>query len=200
MPLQTDFPVMMTKRTIDMRDELHQFTWPASRLGEALEALARKSGLPVRPVELGRKGYADHEWIAATAGSLGLEVEAVEMPYAGVERQVQLLGPALLRLPGTGEARFLALLGGSRRTLVLGPDLAVRRLLVEQVRAALCHEVESPLLAEIDRLLDDVGVPKRQQVRARRAILRQRLGSTRIAGCWLMRLPPGASFWRQLRQ
>ena len=29
---------------------------------------------------------------------------------------------------------------------------------------------------------------------------RERLGSTAIAGAWLLRLPPGASFWQQPRQ
>jgi ATP-binding cassette, subfamily B, bacterial len=145
-------------------------------------------------------GQADEHWIGAAAVKLGLEVEAVEMAYSGVERQIVLLGPALLRLPEKEEGRFLALLGGSRKVRLLGPDLAVRHFPVEQIRAALCHGAEVHLLSEVNRLLLDAGVPKRQQPRARRAILHQRLGTTRIGHCWLIRLPPGASFWRQVRQ
>src|SRR5581483_552948 len=42
--------------------------------------------------------------------------------------------------------------------------------------------------------------PQAKHARAREAILRERLGSTRIRGIWLLRLPPGASFREQLRR
>ena len=178
---------------------LHQFSWPASRLGEALEALARKSGFPVRSVDLGQEAFPDDDWIVTAAGGLGLEIEPVEIPYPAIERQLQVLGPAVLRLPGNGQRHFLAVLRGSRKLRVLGPDLAVRRLPMEPVRAALCLEVEASLLPEVDRLLNEASVAGRQQRQARRVILRQRLGWARIGGCWLIRFPPGIGFRSQLQ-
>ena len=134
-------------------------------------------------------------------GLLGLEAEPVEAPYAEVEQLVRRAGPALLRLPGGGEPRFLALLGGRRRAVsILGPDRVVHRLQPEVLCAALCQALEQPLAAEVTRLLGEAGVPKRRQARARAAILRERLSPVRIDGCWLLRLPPGASLWRQVRQ
>lgn len=164
-----------------------------------MTALARESGLPVRPGQAG-KARDDDEWVEAVAASLGVEVEAAELPYAEVERQLRSAGPAILRIPGAEGPRFLALMKGRRRVTLLGPDLTVRRLKTEVVRTALCQPLETPLLSEVDQMLNRASVPKRRQTRARQAILGQRLGGERVSGCWLLRLPPGASLWLHLRQ
>lgn len=189
-------------------DDLDNLSWPISRLGEAIEVLAHKSGLSTQSIESPSPpdGLAldDDEaigkWIEAVASCLGIEAEPTESPYADVEQLVRSAGPALLRIPGEDEPRFLALLKGGRRVVsLIGPDLAVHRLQSEAVRAALCGELEAPLVAEVDQLLAEAGVPERRRARARTAILRERLGPARIGGCWLLRLPPSASFWRQMR-
>jgi ATP-binding cassette, subfamily B, bacterial len=186
--------------------DLTTLTWPAARLGEALEALARAAGLAPRAVEplsppAGPLWPSDEvlgRWLAAAAGHLGLEAEPMESTYGEVERLLLQVGPALLRLPGDSEPCFVALLGGRRRTVsLLGPDLKIHRLRRAVVAAALCRDLEAPLTAEVDRLLVEAGVPERRQARARAAILRGRLGPRPIGGCWLLRLPPGASFWQQ---
>jgi ATP-binding cassette, subfamily B, bacterial len=191
-----------------MRD-LHTMAWPAARLGEALEALARRSGLAPQeretlgpPEGLAREGAAAlGAWVETAAAWLGLEAEPVEAPYAEVERLVRTAGPAMLRLPSAGAPRFLALLGKSRRAVaVLGPDLAVHRLRPLAVRAALCRGLEAPLAADVDRLLAEVGVPVGRRERARQAILAERLSAERLGGCWIVRLPAGAHFWHQMRQ
>jgi ATP-binding cassette subfamily B protein len=123
------------------------------------------------------------------------------MPYSEVERLLLRAGAALLRLPGDGEPSFLALLRGGRRTVsLLGPDLVIHRLQRAVVYAALRRHLEAPMVAEVNRLLVEAGVPTRRQARARLAILRERLGPRLIGGGWLLRLPPGASFWQQARQ
>jgi ABC-type multidrug transport system, ATPase and permease components len=88
---------------------------------------------------------------------------------------------------------------GGERYPSLGPTLVVHRLWPGVVRAALCQKLEAPLVAEVEQLLDEVGVPARRRARVRTAILRERLSQTQIGGCWLLRLPPSASFWRQVR-
>jgi ATP-binding cassette, subfamily B, bacterial len=189
--------------------DLDQLSWPVSRLGEALEALAHTSGLAPRAVEIpppphslardGTEGLG--RWIEATAGSLGLEAEPVDVPYAEVERLVQCAGPALLRLPGAGEPHFLALLSGRRRAVaILGPDRVIHWLRPDVICTALCHELEQLLVARVDQLLGEAKVPKQRQARARGAILHERLSPARLDGGWLLRLPPGASMWRQIRQ
>jgi ATP-binding cassette subfamily B protein len=190
-------------------EDLAQLSWPVSRLGEVLEALARASGLAPRSVELPPlpsslaqdSGEALRRWIEAMAGALGLEVEPVEVPYTGVERLVRSAGPALLRLPGVSEPHFLALLGGRRRVVsILGPNRIVYRLRLKVVCAALCQPLEQFLTARVDQILGAAHVPKRRQARARAAIIHEHLRPVRIDGGWLLRLPPGASLWRQVRQ
>ena len=189
--------------------DLDKLAWPVSRLGEALAALARTGDLAPRSVEVpppppsltqdGAEGLG--RWIEATAGSLGLEAEPVDVPYAEVERLVRSAGPALLRLPGAGEPLFLALLSGRRRAVsILGPDRLRHRLRPDVICRALRHELEQLHMAQVDQLLGEAKVPKRRQARAREAILHERLSPVRLHDGWLLRLPPSASIWRQARQ
>jgi ATP-binding cassette subfamily B protein len=187
---------------------LQTLAWPLARLGEAIETVARRRGMPlheretsVPPAELEREGGAAlGAWIETTATWLGVEAEPVEASYAEAADLVRRAGPALLRLPGGGAPGFLVVLGGTRRTVtLLGPDLVVRRHPVEAVEAALCHELERPVRADLEQMLDEVGVAGRRRERVRAELLRQRLSTACLGDCWLLRLPAGASFWRQLR-
>lgn len=192
-----------------MISDLDTLSWPASKLNDAVEALARTLGLSPRPVEmlrppedLGRDGGEPlGRWIEAAVGGFGLEAEPAQAPYAEIERLLRGAGPALLRLPVKGEPHFLAVLGSRRRTIsLLGPNLTKHQLRVDVVRAALCRDLEAPLAAGVNRLLDQAGVPERHRPRAAAAILRASLNQAWVGGSWLLRLSPGASFWRQLRQ
>ena len=189
-------------------DALHALAWPLARLGEAIETVARHRGIPLPqretptpPKGLGRDGQAElGRWLETTAAWLGLEAEPVEASSVEVTGLVRGAGPALLRLSGTGAPCFLALLGGTRRmAILLGPDLTVHRRPLDAVCEALCQDLETPQQAEVERLLDEVGGAGRRRVRVRSALLRQRLSTARLGDCWLLRLPVGTSFWRQLR-
>ena len=199
-----------------MRDDdvqLQSLSWPASRLGEAIEDLVRKARLASQspmavatpPPYLGR---ADEEtigrWIEAAAGQFGVEVEPTQSTYGEVGRLVRAAGPAVLCLPDddrASEQRFLALLtGGRRRIALLGPNLSVHRVRWEVVRAALCQAYEAPQLSPIEQLLTSASVPEQHRARARRVILDEQLAAVSIRGCWLLRVPPGANLWLQVRQ
>jgi len=188
---------------------LDTLAWPTSRLGEALAAVARQCGwrlrgveIPVCPEARGQdSAEALGEWLEKAAAWLGLEAEPVAVPYAEVEALIRGAGPALIHLPATEKPGFLVLLGRQRRRVtLLGPDLRAHRVAVEIVRTALCQAVEAPLLSEVEQVLEIVGVAGRRRARARRTILRERLSAERLGGCWVLRLPAGASFWQQLRQ
>src|SRR5438034_1357777 len=60
--------------------------------------------------------------------------------------------------------------------------------------------VEAPLRAEVEQLLQDLGVTKRRHAWAQLTMLGEQLSAQRLRGCWLLRLPADASFWRQMRQ
>ena len=55
-------------------------------------------------------------------------------------------------------------------------------------------------MAEVEHVLDTVGVSGRHRHRARRAMLGERLSGVRLGECWVLRLPADASFWQQMRQ
>jgi ATP-binding cassette subfamily B protein len=186
---------------------IEQHAWPLSRLGEAIEELARhgrlaaRGGTPPTPEPgLGTAGpEALSSWIQSAAGWMRLEAEPVEVLYAEMDHYLRVGGPTLALVPGGGAPRFLLLLRGRRRHVrLLGPDGLVRELRRSHVHAALCADLEGPATAEVEKLLARSGVPEAQWPRARRTMVDQRLRSARIGHCWLLRLPPGASFVGQL--
>jgi ATP-binding cassette subfamily B protein len=188
-----------------MSRDLTAALWPAPRLGEALHALATQSGLVGKSSQLpDPQGSLDSTslgpWMETAAASLGLEAEPAGTTYPQLAGHLAVAGPALIRMPGNFDAPFFAVLRGNRRTLsLLAPDFSVQRRSTESVRAALTREMEAPIAAEVDRLLEDAGVPTRRRGRTKAAILQERLGSTPIENCWILRRGPGAPFWRHLR-
>jgi len=192
---------------------LLSISWPLLNLGDAMEALARARGLlpqeelragstSLPPAELyaAEGGAALSRWIELAADRLSIEVEPVQANYGETRRLLENAGPALLYIPVEGEMRFLALLGSGRGYVsVLGCDLRVHRIEVEVVRRALFRNLESLFTADLDRLLKEAGVPLRRREQAREAILRERLSSAQIGGCWLLGLRPTASLRHQIK-
>jgi ATP-binding cassette subfamily B protein len=190
-------------------DAAHILAWPASRLGEAMEAVARKSKLSPGHVETPNppgaictgEDKALGQWVETAAASFGLEAEPVETLYAEAAQFARNAGPALIRLPGAGEPNYLALLESKgRHVRVLAPDLSISKLRPEIIANVLTSALEAPLTEGVSRLLAKAGVARRRLAQARAAMLRERLGQQRISGGWLLRLRPGASFWQQVRQ
>lgn len=188
--------------------DIDSLAWPVSRLGEAIEVLAREAGFSSNPLDVPippptLKQANDQtigEWLDRAVARLELETEAVESSYTEVEQMVHSAGPALLRLPGDNELRFLILLkGGWRRIALIAPDLSIRRILPKQIRDALTAEIEAPLATPINQLLIEAGVPEQRRARASAAILREQLSNHQIKGCWLLRLSPATKFWQQIR-
>jgi ATP-binding cassette subfamily B protein len=197
-------------RSQEMSGDWEKLSWPASRLGEAIEWLARRTRLPVRSAEMktAAPGPQDPEafdaWLDAAAGAIGLEVEPVETSFAEVDGLVKQCGPALIQIRLNDQSRFLAVIGGRRRVKLLGPDLAAHSLDPETIRSVLCHQLEGPLLAETKELLERSGVAPDRRASASAAIVRHQLGGAHMSGehfrGWLLRLPPGASLWRLVRE
>jgi ATP-binding cassette subfamily B protein len=157
-------------------NDLSHMTWPAGSLGRALEALGRGGGLAPRDLEAGsppptveREGEALGQWIESAARWLGLEAEPRPLRYVDVLRLARdTAAPTLVRVPGAGEPRFLAVLSARKGSAaVVCPDLSVRRVPSEEVSAMLCRTTEGPLSEEVGRLLAEIGVPQRRRVRAR---------------------------------
>ncbi|HRV92818.1 MAG TPA: hypothetical protein P5526_11695, partial [Anaerolineae bacterium] len=110
--------------------DLTALAWPVARLDEAIELLARRTGLgsvfheaQSLPPELHQAGLAAlGQWVQATADRLGLEAEPVAVSLAELDDLVHQTAPAILYLPPalnnpTASSLFLVLLAGRRQWL-----------------------------------------------------------------------------------
>ena len=188
-----------------MTEDLGTLSWPLSRLGEMIEALARRCGLfsgAVQNLTVPPNLKPDDDdslgtWIDAAAARLGIEAEPVELAYVEVQPFITATGPLLIRLPGN--TRFVAL-GGRRGKFVVifGPDLAEHKLSPEAVRSALCKDFDDRMIPRIDQVLNAASIPDGIRGRVQAGILRETLRTVRLNGVWLLRLPPGTSFLEQI--
>jgi len=200
-------------------DTLLTSSWPATRIGEALEILAQKNGLsrtaaevPLPPENIRARmatasedGYqATNRWLEAVANCLNLEVEPVEAFYPEAETLVQNAAPALIGLPlanPTDTPRFLALLKGTQRSIsLITPDGSLQRVQPEAIRTAICSPLEQSLAGPIDHLLEEAGIPEERNNKVRQALLKEHLNQVPIGSCWLVRLAPYANMWQQVRR
>lgn len=192
-----------------MNKDISVLAWPLSRLGEGIEELARLAHLTpatrdslIAAEPLKQQGIADLDrWIEWASDRLGIEAEAIETSVAECGQLLRSAGPALLKLTEGQDVQFLLLLKSKYGMLQLvGPDLRVHSCSAEVMRAALCEHYEAPITAEIDRLLVIADVPSRRRQQVKSIMLRERLATQRVGGCWILRLPPTTGFWRQLAQ
>lgn len=188
-----------------MTAALAECMWATEQLGQAIEALARMSGLAPNPAQIPTAPRTSddsaplREWIEATAQWFGLEAEPVDVSYETIDQMMLRSGPSVTAVRADGEISFLAILSCTRKkVLLLRPDLEIVTLRREQIRAALLEPVQAPLLREILPLIETAGVPEKRRQRAREAVTSERLRGLAIATCWMLRLPPSASFWQQL--
>jgi ATP-binding cassette subfamily B protein len=172
---------------------MNEHLWPPSRLSEALQSLAIETGL-LRATRNQKPETRNEEDVEAQARRLNLEAQPTETPYPDLEGQLAKMAPALIQI-GAG---FLAILDS--QLTILSPTGKKIRIPASTIRSALCSEIEIPAIQQIDTLLTCAQIPSAKRARARAAILREQLGTTLIRGIWLLRLPPSANFWQQLRQ
>lgn len=181
--------------------------WPVEQAREALEALARASGLPVRAIDqsspVPRSAGLDDlsHWLELVGANAELEIEPIQAGYSDVSRMIKSSAPSMLRLERGGETRLLVLLSGTRRRVVaLTPDLSRRRVSIAAIRSVLCSPIENPLAAQTDQLLNEAQVAPSRRARVAAALIREQLSGMTVSGCWIVRLPPGSSVRAQLSQ
>lgn len=166
---------------------MSEYLWPEPRCFEALEALAIESGL----IQSSNSAQRPTD-VAAAAAALELEAQPVEIPYTRFDRDIAKFGPVLAKA-GNG---YLAI---CRNGKILAPDGNRHRISPSAIRAILCAAQERAVAPAIIDLLQQAQIPSSKQAQARDAILRERLSTTLVRDLWLLRLPPGSNFWRQLR-
>ncbi|HEY0683279.1 MAG TPA: ABC transporter ATP-binding protein [Steroidobacter sp.] len=193
--------------------ELAALAWPLGRMPEAVASLARCAGMKPWHVAASalptfRETPEDEDfdrWLQHIGATQGIEVEPVEASGAEVEALLQGAGPALLRyreIDGreSGEPSVLLLLRSrGRMTLLVSPDQRIVEFPLDRVKASLCAEQERPVIADVDALLDQTNIATRRREKIKRLLVQERMAGQRVPGCWLLRIPPTASFWKQLQ-
>jgi ATP-binding cassette subfamily B protein len=181
-----------TARTVSDDRELSSVAWPGARAGEAIAALARQAGIPTRTVEVARSSNVE-----AGAAWLGLEAQAVSCLHAEAHRFVRSAAPALLPIGGD---RWLALVRArGSDAIVVDVTGRERRVAIASIRAALARPAEARVRAGVEKMVSDAGIAPRRRDRTVRSILEGQLGGTLVDAGFIVRLPPGADFRRQLR-
>lgn len=187
-------------------EALESCCWPLSRLGEAIAALGPYVGVsrahtttPSATADL--EGRRLDAWIAATADWLEFDVEQTSIPHAALRCQLAQAAPAVVRIPGEGEPRFLALAaGGRRRVRLLSPDSTIRRFSAVDAAAFLSDDRRCLLTPVVERLLSRLASDDVQTDRIRHAIVNEQLRSADLEGVWLLRAHPSSSIAVQIRQ
>ena len=190
-----------------MSDSVLRYSWPLEQLGDGLLALAKFAGLTqstqsdaeqLKPLSV--SDMADlGRWIFWSAESIGVEAESIETTLPQVTAMLANIGPAILRLGDQSDSRFLLLLKSRRGgAQLLAPDLSLQRVSIQTLRDQLCQRYEAPLQQEIEQILIQAGLPSSRFRKVGALMLEEQLANQAIADCWLLRLPPAASFWRQL--
>ncbi len=181
------------------RVDLAASCWPVHAVEHAMRALASAARFPMRHDLAG--GFAAPPdvdagaWVTATATVLGLEATPVEVPYDELSKMLRRAAPALVAMPDA--ATVLAVLGTRGRNLRVY-SFATRRVELVPIDVV-CHALGRKLVAEATAALDRTlaGLPPRTAGPARRALVAERLRAVPFTGCWVLRPPPGASFWAQ---
>jgi len=174
--------------------------WERSHLATLVEALASTSGVESTPLREPPCSPGEEEdldaWIEAACGHLHLEAEPIRTSAKEVAKALEHAAPALLALPEDGFAGLLKIRGGWAHLLTT--DLRRTKIPTEALRDILRSPAETPFEPETDRLLNDCCASFSGNNRAKRALLRERAGSSTILLGWQMRESSGSSFARQV--
>ena len=194
-----------------MTEFLNSLCWPLPKLTEAIEELALNARLISTRLNSGRHAapIIDEEQVSTATGRfveaaaewMGLEADSLSVEYMEVEQVLRSACPLIITLPSETGSRFLAIVRAGKRNLhIVAPGGKTHRVKLKTVRTLICAPLDRPFTADFDQLLKEAGVPKRRRGLAQSALLRETLGHFPVGDCWMLRLPPGASFIKQLQK
>src|SRR5689334_16127643 len=106
----------MSKRPDAMTRELTSAAWPATRVTEAIQALATQAGFAINPLEtvaLPDDLSVDqlHQWIETSAAQIGIQAEQAFVALDDIDTLLSSAAPALIRLSALEGAPLLAIVG-----------------------------------------------------------------------------------------
>jgi ATP-binding cassette subfamily B protein len=174
---------------------MDKYFWRISQLGDALFALTKqlhwKIGeikIPTASSKVENDREKINERIISLAEIIGIKAEPVMVQYNGIENLLKKAHPAIFLIQKEDQPFLLIVLNSNGETLeVLGNDLVKHKLSISMIRSLYCQDIETPILAEVDELLDYAGIAQREKTKAREILLKERIGKRWIGDCWIIR-------------
>ena len=195
---------------MNAEDRFSHLFWPHARAGEAMEALARASGLathtqevPAMPADVAPDDKPElGRWMDWAARRLGFEVEAVATPLAGFTQLLCEAAPAVWHRASekTVDGFLVILKSRGDKLFLIAPDLQVHRVSAALLAAALSAPLQAPYVEAINHLLDVAEVSPQRRAKAQAAMLQEHLAAEQLGACWLVRAAPQTGFVEQVRQ
>ncbi len=187
---------------------LTAIAWPFARLGDAIEALGQRAGLPVQSATppVPRSEFANvkddlDEWVQGAARFLGISAEPIDLVWKDVLPTLRSGAPCICRLPEESGAGFILIRNGrGSRVTLLAPDLSEHRLSVHTVREILCGHLAKPLREDATAMLNRTSARTRNNARVVEALTESRLRHYPIQGWWKLSPPPQDRFRYRLKQ
>jgi len=186
--------------------QIEALTWPASRLGDAITALALRAGIssngetarnPADASEL-RSHERAAAWIEWVAERLGCEADPVETTLGDLEEALAGLKAGVLRISAES---FLAITRASgRRVRVIAPNGRLCDIRTADVCDALRRAVSPQQAAELARLFTENEMPTRRELKAADFLLREQFRDRRFNECWSIRAGQAKNTFAWLRQ
>jgi ATP-binding cassette subfamily B protein len=186
-------------------DDLKACLWEWKDLSRALKEMGRRLSLLVRPVAsfvdegFDEKTDSIDRWIELNAEYLGVEVEEKDASFENLEAVLGSITTGLIEITVQGRHGFLTLLNGRGKVLqFLGRDGTVHKMAIEQILELLLKATGSSFFSEVDGILDAAKIPVGRRCLRVNAFFKGCAAPVHIHGIWEVRLPAGATFWRQM--
>lgn len=185
---------------------MDRYLWQISQIGEALMALTKQIRWKTDTVQMPTLSTGDdnryeriNERITSLAEMIGIKAEPVMVQYDEIEQLLRKAPPAIFLIKKNDQPYLLIVLSSLGKSLkILGNDLLIHELPRDSIRSFFCHEIETPMLKEIDELLQAAGIKTREKSRS--ILLKERIGKKWIGNCWILRQSLSARLRQQVQQ
>jgi ATP-binding cassette subfamily B protein len=187
--------------------DLNNFTWPSSRLGEAIEALtissrnkSKSEEVLIVPKEVIKSGYEEiNRWVNWAAEHLGVDFESIDTTLQNFEDVLSKINSSILYFEDESKSAFFVVTKSKGSYLyLLGPDHMQHQCKVEHLYEFMLVQHIPELLDEVDDVIAATGIAVKKQKIAKRVLLKDRAASIKVGFCWMLRLSKATPIRNQL--
>jgi ATP-binding cassette subfamily B protein len=190
-------------------DTLEKYLWPTAKIFDAVNSLGIRAGYistgnipPVAapPAPSGWDEPALDSWIGYIAEKLGIEAVATRINCNSLPSLISNSAPCIVRHPSRTDRVAAVAASNRKRLTLLGPDKSTKSVSVEEFSSFFYAEQEKEEAEAVESLFHKLSIPEHRKSAARKAMTKEFMAESAISGWWLLRLLPGDSVRKHLRQ